>query len=123
MSGVIRTEAREMLLSIDYVERLALAVVDLGLSRRKTPDWLASVIFGWAERGGTIIDGAGREIDIDDDLIDHAHGRDGSFTCVSVLKRSAFGTRRRKPRKALLRRLELYDAAFKIIEKPVKICT
>jgi len=119
MAKEIQVAADHVLLSIDAIEKLANAVVALNLSRRKTPDWLADVIFGWIENGGVILDPEGNEIDIHDEIIDDAHGSDPSLRCIDDLKRKAKERPVRKPKMSMLLRLQLYDAAFKIIDKPI----
>ncbi len=119
MYEIVTVEPAKALLSIEFIERLAFAVADLKLSRRKTADWLAETIFGWLEQGNIIVDANGKELPIEDDTIDTAHGKDGGFFCVSALKRSVGQKRQRRPRNSLLSRLQLYDAAFKIVGKPL----
>ena len=119
MAKEIRVSRREVLLTRDYLFALAKAMTTLNLSRRSVPDWLADTIFGWVEDGGVILDGEGQEIAIHADIIDDAHGEDGSFQWVSAQRQRVANPPRRKPRQSLLLRLQLYDAAFMIEGKPI----
>lgn len=119
MAKEIRVAKRDVLLTRDYLAALAKAMTKLDLSRRAVPDWLADTIFGWIEDGGIILDGEGQEIAVHDDIIDDAHGEDGSFQWVSAQRRRVANPPKRKPRQSLLLRLQLYDAAFRIVGRPI----
>lgn len=121
MAKGIHVAKREVLLTRDYLFALAKAMTTLDLSRRAVPDWLADTIFGWVEDGGSILDGEGQAIPIHADIIDDAHGEDGSFQWVSAQRQRVNNPPRRKPRQSLLLRLQLYDAAFRIAGKPVDL--
>lgn len=121
MEKVIQVAPKEVLLSIGFIWGLAKSLSDLGLSRRKTPDWLADVIHRWIESGGTILDEDGVELDIYPGIIDDAHGADGSFAWVAEQKRRADERPRRRPRSSLLLRLQLYEIAFRLIQKKIQI--
>jgi hypothetical protein len=112
---------KEVLLTIGFIWGLSKSLRDLGLSRRKTPDWLAEVIFGWIENGGVILDEDGVELIIYPGIIGDAHGEDGSFAWIAEQKRRAEEPPRRRPRSSLLLRLQLYEIAFRLIERPVVI--
>ena len=118
-TNVTKTAADEALLSIDFIWALSEAVTALNLSRRATLDWLAETIFGWLEHGGTIIDANGRRIEVDDELIDRVHGDDPSCVWISELKQKAKRPPQRRSKATMLSRLQLYDAAFRIIGKPL----
>ena len=119
MAKEIRVSRREVLLTRDYLFALAKAMTMLDLSRRSVPDWLADTIFGWVEDGGIILDGEGKEIAIHAEIIDDAHGEDGSFQWVSAQRQRVANPPRRRPRQSLLLRLQLYDAAFMIRGRPI----
>lgn len=119
MQKDIQVARREILLTRDYLFALAKAMTALDRSRRAVPDWLADTIFGWVGDGGVILDGEGREIPIHADIVDDAHGEDGSFQWVSAQRQRVANPPRRGPRQSLLLRLQLYDAAFKIAGQPV----
>src|SRR3546814_9865813 len=85
-------------------------------SRMKSTDRLATVLYGW---DGVILDADGNPFEIDDEMIDFSYGRDASGSWNTEVKK--FGQRMpsRRPRKSLKLRLQLWDAAFKIVGKPV----
>jgi hypothetical protein len=112
---------REVLLTIGFIWGLSKSLRDLGLSRRKTPDWLADVIHGWIASGGKIMDEDGMELEIYPGIIDDAHGEDGSFAWIAEQKRRADERPRRRPRSSLLLRLQLYEIAFRLIGKDIVI--
>jgi len=112
MNGVIQVHRRERLLSLDAIYGLASGLNELGLSRRKVPDWLADTLYLWVEQGGTILSGEGTKIPIYPGIVDDAHGEDGSYIWISEQMRRCSPSRR--PRQTILLRLQLYDAAFRI---------
>lgn len=112
----IYCESRERLLSLDFLERLAVRITELNLSRVKTTDWLACKIFFF---DGTIIDWNGRPLYIDCAIVDRAYGRDISCSWNSEVKGFANRPPVRRPRHSLLLRLALFDAAMKINGTPV----
>ena len=123
MNKEIRMAPREVLLSIAFIDALAEALKalrEMGVSRRKMLDWLAEVIFGLVEDGWIILDWDGEPIEIDDEIIDRAHGDDLHVTWPSTVIRSAGEPRKRRPRQSMLLRLGLYDIAFKAIGRPIQ---
>ncbi|HEY9579660.1 MAG TPA: hypothetical protein VIR65_07310 [Rhizorhapis sp.] len=113
---VVTIEPDKVLLSRDFLHRLGRRVGELELSRMKSTDWLATVLYGW---DGVILDADGNPFEIDDEMIDFSYGRDASGSWNTEVKK--FGQRMpsRRPRKSLKLRLQLWDAAFKIVGKPV----
>ena len=107
----IYIEARERLLSLDFIEGLAKRIVELHLSRVKTTDWLADKIYGFE---GTIYGWDGRQLYIDPDIVDRSYGLDEACTWNSELKKFANHSPQRRPRHSILLRLALWDAAMKI---------
>jgi hypothetical protein len=112
----IYTESRERLLSLDFIEGLAQRIVELDLSRVKSTDWLACKIYNF---DGTIFDWSGRPLYLGLDVVDRAYGDDESCSWNSEVKRFASEPPKRRPRHSILLRLALWDAAFKIVGKPV----
>lgn len=108
------------LLSHDFLMAVADKIASLGLSRAKTTDWLADTVYSWR---GLIVDGAGRVIEIHDEIFDDAYGRDTWFSWNSSVK--MFRDRRplRRSKHAMLLRLQLWDAAFKIAGRPIVLPT
>jgi len=120
MSKIIQVEARERLLSVDYIEALALALLILGLSRRKVLDWLAELIFGWLEQGNIVVDEFGNELIFTDETIDDVHGKDASVRVISSIIDYGRGKpRKRRPRFTMIALLRVYDSAFKIAGRAV----
>lgn len=112
----IYIESRERLLSLDFIEGLAVRITDLNLSRVKSTDWLANIIYNF---NGTIYDWNGRRLYIDPDIIDRSYGEDDSGTWNSEVKAFAVHPPKRRPRHSLLLRLALWDGAMKINGTPV----
>jgi hypothetical protein len=112
----IYIESRERLLSLDFLERLAVRIADLNLSRVKTTDWLASKIFFF---DGTIYDWNGRPLYLDTQIVDRAYGRDIACSWNSAVKVFAHRRPIRRPAHRSLLRLGLWDAAMKINGTPV----
>src|SRR3546814_6857310 len=72
---VVTIEPDKVLLSRDFLHRLGRRVGELELSRMKSTDWLATVLYGW---DGVILDADGNPFEIDDEMIDFSYGRDAS---------------------------------------------
>lgn len=81
---------------------------------------MATTLFRADEDGWIILTGEGQCLFIHDDIVEEAHGDDPHMTCVSDLKRKATNPPRRRPRATTLRRLQLYDACFKLAGRPVR---
>src|SRR3546814_3940365 len=113
---VVTIEPDKVLLSRDCLQCLGRRVGELELSRMKSTDWLATVLDEW---DGVILNAGGNPFEIDDEMIDFSYGRDASGSWNTEVKK--FGQRMpsRRPRKSLKLRLQLWDAAFKIVGKPV----
>jgi hypothetical protein len=112
----IYIESRERLLSLLFLERLAVRIAELNLSRVKSTDWLACKIFFFE---GTIFDWNGRPLYVDPEIVDRAYGQDESGTWNSEVKVFATRPPLRRPSHRLLLRLALWDGAMKINRTPV----
>lgn len=112
----IYTERRERLLSLDFIEGLAVRITELNLSRVRTTGWLASKIFFFE---GTIFDWNGKPLYLDTEIMDRAYGRDIACSWNSAVKVFAHRRPIRRPAHRNLLRLALWDAAMKINETPV----
>jgi hypothetical protein len=112
----IYIESRERLLSLDFIEGLAVRITELNLSRVKSTDWLADKIYTFE---GTIYGWDGRRLYIDSNIVDRSYGKDVSGTWNGEVKIFATQPPLRRPRHSMLLRLALWDAAFKMIGKPV----
>jgi hypothetical protein len=101
------------LLTQQYHSRLALAVANLNLSRRKIPDWMADCLFRddveFRFRDGSLYE-------IGDEDIDDAFC-DPSFRWLSDLIKSAGKTRKQRPHYTLEFRLRLLALSF-WVDKP-----
>lgn len=93
-----------------FVRRLALALKASKLSRRKTLDWMADVIF--LQHDTLIIWPDGRIFDVSDTDIDDLFGVDGRW--LSEFIKLADTDLKQRPQKRVLARLRLLDLAFKI---------
>lgn len=113
---IIRVESRERLLSLDFLEGLAMQIQALGLSRVRTTDWLADKIYSFE---GVILDWDAKRLYIDPDIVDRSYGQDESCTWNSEVKTFASRPPQRRPRHSMLLRLALWDAAMKIEGTPV----
>src|SRR3546814_11033703 len=72
---VVTIEPDKVLLSRDFLHRLGRRVGELELSRMKSTDWLATVLYGW---DGVILDADGNPFEIEDEMIGYSYGRDAS---------------------------------------------
>jgi len=113
---MIYMEPPGRLLSLDFIEAVAERVVALNLSRIKSTDWLAAKIYGFE---GTIFDWNGVPLCIEGDIVEDAYGDDVACSWNSEVKRFAVKPPVRRPRRSLLLRLGLWDAAMKIEGTPV----
>jgi len=120
----IYVEEDSWLLSPEYKHLLAKRLVSLRikkkpLSRQSTTDWLSDVINQFCEDGGTIYDEDGDEIIIYDEIFDDAYFDDPSFSWNSDVRRFARKMPKRRSSDRLILRLQLFDAAFRIIGEPI----
>ena len=115
---VVQTRGNRQLLSYDFLMAIADAINLLGLSRMRTTDWLADKIYSWS---GHILDGQGGFIPIDDESVDRAYGKDEGGTWNSNVKVFAARRPRRKPAQKMILRFLLWDAAFKIAGRPIRL--
>lgn len=116
----IYVEEDDFLLSPYFKWRLAIFLVALGLSRAKTTDWLADTICSFLLTGGEIYDGDGDEIIIYDEIFDDAYFDDKSHCWNTDVKRAATRFPKRRSAGRLILRLQLFDAALRIIEEPIE---
>lgn len=120
MEKSVKMAPRKVLLSIAFIEALAEAVRNLGLTRRPTINEMADILLAWISAGGTVLDWEGKPID-GDDIVEHIYGNDASGTWPSTLKRVTKGSRKRAPRATIAMRLGLYELGFRLIGKPIII--
>lgn len=119
MYNVIQVAPREVLLTRDNLFALSFAITYLPISRRRVLEWLAETLYRFIEDGGVVLDGDGRVIDIYPGITDDAHGEDGSGVWISEQRKRGYP--RRAPRQTLLMRFQLYDAAFRLVGRPVGV--
>jgi hypothetical protein len=112
--AVVHVHAKERLLALDAIHGLADCLNKLNLPRRQVTDWLTNTLYGWIADGGIVLSGEGEVIDIYSGIVDDAHGDDGSAIWISEQRRRSVNPPQRKPRRSMLLRLQLYDAAFRI---------
>lgn len=118
-------EEDEWLLSPMYKHLLAKRLVQLKykerpLSRRTTTDWLADNIFKFCENGGKIYDEDGDEIIIYDEIFEDSYFDDKAHSWNSDVRRFSKKMPKRRSSDRLILRLQLFDAAFRIIGKPIE---
>lgn len=111
---VIYTESDDVLRSVDYLMVLAKAIEEIDLGRETTTDWLADRIYSLK---GIIKTFEGKTIEIYPEIFEDAYGADGTWN--SDVKRFAKRRPLRRPKHTLLLRFQLWDAAFKIIGRPL----
>lgn len=114
MEKVVQVHGREWLLSLDAIYGLAERLDELNLPRRQVIEWVTRTLYDYVDSGGIILTGDGEELEIYPGVVDDAHGDDGSAIWISEQRRRLANPPKRKPRKSMLWRLELYDAAFRI---------
>lgn len=112
---IITVHTRERLLSLDAIHGLADCLNALNLPRRQVVEWLTDTLYDWVEKGGVVMSGEGDIINIYPGIIDDAHGEDGSAVWISEQRRRAANPPQRRPRQTMLLRMQLYDAAFRIM--------
>jgi len=120
----IYVEEDAWLLSAQYKHELAkrlCAIVyrEKQLSRLSTTDWLATIIQEFCEEGGRIFDGDGDEIIIHDEIFDDAYFDDTAHSWNSDVRRFAKRIPAYNSPEKLTLRLQLFDAAFRILGEPI----
>lgn len=98
------------------VQRLAMAIQSLGLSRRQIPDWMADTIYRFE---GTIRLSDGSRFCMCRVDIDAAFNDDGSFRWLSDFLRFASAPPRQAPQRRVLNRLQLLLLALMIARPEV----
>lgn len=101
-----------------YFRRLAVATaalkIDLDLSRREFPNYMADVIFGY---DGKVLWRGGGTFSISDTAIDDAFNNDGSFRWLTNFVQFVENVPAQRPQWQVLPRLRLIDLVFQI-ERP-----
>ena len=115
MEKIITVHTRERLLSLDAIEGLADCLNALNLPRRQVVEKITDALYGWIEAGGVIMSGEGEIIPVYPGIVDDAHGEDGSAVWISEQRRRSANPPQRRPRQTMLLRMQLYDAAFRIM--------
>lgn len=116
----IYVEEDAFLLSAHYKHQLAIFLVALGLSRQGTTSWLATTVCGHLLTGGKVYDGDGDEIIIYSEIFDDAYFDDKSHCWNSDVKRFANRPPQRGSAGRLILRLQLFDAALRIIDEAIE---
>lgn len=106
------------LLTKEYAHRLAIRLVELGLSRPKSTNWLAMTLYMFE---GQLLDANGCNLIRHDDAIDRAYGYELSFSWNTDFKRFAFQYPKQCPQARLASRFELWDVAFKVVGRPIYV--
>jgi hypothetical protein len=117
---VLKVKSDADLLSCDFLMMAADAIEFIDESREGTTDWLVDTIYSWP---GIILDGAGKPIEIYAEIFDDAYGNDPSFCWNTNVKRFAKRRPLRRPKAAMLLRLQLWDAALKIVGREIILPT
>ncbi|MFT6660687.1 MAG: hypothetical protein ACJA0K_000664 [Maricaulis maris] len=104
------------LLSMEFFRALARRVKELDRSRLGTTAWLDEKLFCWP---GDIFNADGTELILYEDIVDEAYGWEESFSWNTNVKVFAERPPKRRPNRAILLRLKLWDAAFKIDADPI----
>lgn len=113
-SGIVRMASDDEINCLVYFRRLCIAVKNSGLSRRKFPEWMATVIFEFMEIGGVILGPDGKPIaPLGDTAIDDAF-QDGTFRYLSDVLRFVEKPRKQRPHKRLHDRIRMIDLALRI---------
>lgn len=116
----ITVAAAEVLLSKPYFTALARRLELEEKSRRNIPDWMVEVLFAYLAANGVIRDGNGKRIPIPDNIIEQAfNGDEGSFKSLSEALIYAHRPRQRRTKRTLLLRMQLFDAIYRILGKPI----
>lgn len=92
------------------VQRMAMVVSALDISRREMPNWMADQFLAFDGRGGQFVTQTGDIVRLPD--IDRFFPDDGSFTWFSDLKKMAVNPPRQLPQWRVLPRLQLLYLAI-----------
>ena len=94
-----------------YFSRLSIATANLGMSRRKFADDIATTLFFFE---GDMLWPDGTPLYLSDTCLDDAFGDDGSFRWLSEFIKRAHQPIQRRPQNRVIERLRLIDLYFKI---------
>lgn len=92
------------------MQRLAMVVSALNVSRREMPNWMADQFLAFDRQKGRFVYPGGRSFELPD--IDRYLPDDGSFTWFSDLKKMAVNPPRQLPQRRVLPRLQLLYLAI-----------
>jgi len=101
------------LLSRQYKMWLAQQLTEKMLSRMQTASFLADVLYGF---DGILYASRHYILNVHDEIIEDAFGNDDAFTYATDVKRFADKLPQRRSSRSQLLKLQLFDAAFKILE-------
>ena len=108
--GIVHVPCAQLVCTRPYVQRLAIAVRDLNLSRRSVPDWMADALY----RDDIIFVEDGRRIVFADTAIEEAFRDELSFRWLSDLIAFAEHPPRQDAQARVARRLQLLATAFHV---------
>jgi len=101
---------RDRFRSQAVVQRLAMVVSGLDISRREMPNWMADQFLAFDRRKGRFVRSDRKPFNLPD--IDSLFPDDGSFTWFSDLKKLAVNPPRQLPQRRVLPRLQLLYLAI-----------
>jgi len=78
-----------------------------------TANWLSEILYKY---DGTIYISRHYILNVHDELVDNAFGKDGAFTWASDMKKFATRLPERRSSRSQLLKLQVFDAVLKILE-------
>ncbi len=117
----IETENDETLRSKKFIGALARKIDKYGLTRMGGFIFLMGTTLDHRDDGGMIFDGNGDQISVHDDVVEEAYNWELSFSWHTDIKVFATRMPKRRAKVALVPRIRLWDATFKIIGDPIVV--
>lgn len=112
MEKRIMLSPEKKLLSPEYKSWLAQQLTEKMLSRMQTANWLSDILYGY---DGKIYVSRHYILNVHDEIVDNAFGKDGAFTWASDVKRFADRLPERRSSRSQLLKMQVFDAVYKIV--------
>ena len=118
--GIIIARAA-LLLSPAYKHTLAVRLVEDEMTREGGFHFLMPTILDFHDDGGLLIDEELRTIVVDENIVERAYGYELTYSWTTDIKKFATVMPKRRSPARLLLRFQVWDAAYRIVGRPVEI--
>ena len=118
--GIVVAKATT-LLSPEYKHALAARLVEDEMTREGSFLFLMPAILDFHDDGGLLIDQELKTIVVDENIVERAYGFELTYSWTTDIKKFATAMPKRRSPARLLLRFQVWDAAYRIIDRPITI--